>query len=305
MRPPSVFSSWSTSKSASQKPFAFATLLAGHSDPKDRPENDDDDGYFLSTRLMVYQLLHSKSSAVDDNIDVVVFTTEYVPESQRKRIEKEGGKVFVVDVINGTGKNLENRWELSLRRFHMWKHEEYEKVCWIDADTLVTGQLSGVFQDPAAEVYPTLHNKSEIKTDEPSLPPTYIFADKSGSDKKGHPWPPEVTDHLNAGFFVTRPSRMLFDYYLNMLNHADRADLRFMDQGILNYALRKSGNMPWKVLHPIWNVNNPRKSDWDAGARSFHQKYSNGKGHSARRDPFLVDLFYKQSAEMEEYYSKK
>lgn len=294
-----------TNGTTSSQRHAFVTLLAGQVDPEERPINDDDNGYFTSTRVMVYQLLHGEDTKVDSSIDVLVFITPYVPQSQREQLEKDGAKVIIVDPVTSKNAPGDERWQLSLTRFHLWEHEEYDKLCYIDADTLITGNLEDVFSDPAAAHKDTSEKKKEIKTDEEALPSTYLFAGKPETFNWDHPFPPNDDNMLNAGFFVASPSRKMFEYYMDLVNKPDRVDLGFMDQGVFNYAHRKEGNMPWQVLDPKWNINFARKRDYDGGCRSFHDKYWDGKGDEPSADPYLKKLWQKQKKNMLAFHKEK
>lgn len=294
----------SSGAAPSNQRHAFATLLAGIADPDDRPINDDDDGYFMSTRVMVYQLLHAANTSVPAAIDVVVFATPYVPNHQLERLERDGAKVIVVDPITTKSAPGDVRWQLSLSRFHLWEHEEYDKICYIDADTLITGDLSGVFADPASEHKYTDSERDAVRDDEEALPSTYLFAGKPEAFGFDHPFPPNDDDMLNAGFFVASPSVGMYNYYMDLVNKPDRVDLGFMDQGVFNYAHRKDGNMPWQVLDPKWNINFATENDYDQGCRSFHDKYWDGKGDNGDADPFLKKIWQLQKRDMLAYYKQ-
>lgn len=286
------------------KRYAFATLLAGKFNVTEQPK-DEDNGYFVSARLLAYQLMHNKDTCVDSSIDVIVFATPFVPQSQRDRLDRDGAKVLVVEPIMPEELPGERRWALSLTRFQLWKYTQYEKICFIDADTLVTGNLGDVFNDPATQLLDVGKNENETKSDEVGLPQSYLFAGKPEAGGWEHPYPPNESGYLNAGFFVAGPSREMFEYYVDLAKKSDRVDMGFMDQGVLNYAHRKEGNMPWQVLDSQWNINFARKKDYDGGCKSFHDKYWDGEGEEASADPFLKGLWQEQRKVMESYYEQR
>lgn len=183
---------------------------------------------------------------------------------------------------------LLDRWRDVLAKLRLFEMTQYHKILFIDADTLVTGTLDGVFYDEATLTQATLANPDETKKDEEVLPRTYMFAshgdlgiDPSGGPFWGyeHPWPP-VTDlnYLNCGFFVFAPSKVLFEYYVSLLGLEGRFDPGFPEQNLLNYAHRREGNMPWKPLWYGWNANWPSERDWRGEFFCEFRFWGKGKG---------------------------
>ena len=287
---------------------AFATFLAANANPDRKPTdeesaaiNDEDDGYFLGTRVLAYQLLHSRSAGTNNSIPFLVLCTLDVSKRKRDRLKKDGATIVVVEKLQadwvhpGTA-----RWVDVLAKLRLFQLTEYSKICFIDADMLVTAPLDGVFFDEATLTQATLPNPEQIKEDEGALPRTYMLATHGDYFGYAHAYPPVTDmDYLNCGFFVFTPSTVLFNYYISLLKLPGRFDPGFPEQNLLNYAHRRDGNMPWKPLWYGWNVNWPTAKDWRGGARSFHAKYWDG---DPSHDPVLKAIWREQRAEMEGFY---
>ncbi|KAF2168994.1 glycosyltransferase family 8 protein [Zasmidium cellare ATCC 36951] len=287
---------------------AYATFLAANANPSQKETDEEsaaiddaDDGYFVSTRVLAYTLLHSKSAGSNNSIDFLVLCTRDVSKRKRDRLKQDGATIILVEKLKSDWVNTGiARWADMLAKLRLFQLTDYAKICYIDADTLVTGPLDGVFFDEATLTQATLPNPAEIKDDESPLPRTYMFAAHADYWGYDHPFPPPADmNYLNCGFFVLTPSLMLFDYYMSVLNIPGRFDPGFMEQNLLNYAHRREGNMPWKPLWYGWNVNWATEKDWRGGGRSFHAKFWDS---DPSHDPVLKGLWKEKRAEMEGFF---
>lgn len=250
---------------------AYATFLAGTGNPDAEPTDaesdaidDNDDGYFLGTRVLAYQLLHSQSAGTNNSIPFLVLCTADVSARKRARLHADGATIVVVDKLAADWVNpAVPRWRDVLAKLRLFQLTAYTKILFIDADTLVTQPLDGVFYDEATLTQATLPNPAHVLPDEAPLPRTYMFATHGDFWGYDHPFPPDPNlDYLNCGFFVFTPSTALFEYYLSLLKAPGKFDPGFPEQNLLNYAHRRDGNMPWKLLWYGWNVNWPTEKDW-------------------------------------------
>lgn len=286
---------------------AFATFLAGNanaakqSDEESAAINDADDGYFIGTRVLAYQLLHSKSAGTNNSIPFLVLCTRDVSKRKRDILKSDGATIVLVEKLdNGWVQQGNPRWQDVMTKLRLFQLVEYAKICFIDADMLVTAPLDGVFFDEATLTQATLPHPEQIKPDEAPLPRTYMFATHADYWGYDHAYPPPSDlSYLNCGFFVFTPSLTLFAYYESLLRLEGRFDPTFPEQNLLNYAHRQEGNMPWKPLWYGWNVNWPTEKDWRGGARSFHAKYWDG---DPSHDPVLKAIWREQRSEMEGFY---
>lgn len=243
-------SAFHRSSSSKGRNFAFATLLAPKS--PGHPELEDDttrDGYFESVRLLVYQLLHSPSARSTLKIPVVILVTNEVSQSKVDRLVRDGATVMVVerlisDWITPKGKS---RWLDVLTKLRLLTLTQYDKICFIDADHLVTRPMDGIFDDPATAIQRTAENSSVPDVEGATLPDTYIFAARPEVYTFEHPNPPHEYDYLNAGLYVFKPDTTLWDYYQEILstNHTGLFNTKFPEQNLFNYVYQRKGKMPW------------------------------------------------------------
>lgn len=212
---------------------AFATFLAANSvasnNENDEDVKDEDDGYYLGTRVLAYQLLHSCSAGTNNSIPFIVLCTEDVSKRKRAQLEKDGAIIRVVDRLEADWVHPGTpRWADVLAKLRLFQMTEWSKILFIDADHLVTAPLDGVFYDEATLTQSTLANPEAIKDDEAALPRTYMLATHADFFGYEHPYPPPTdANYLNCGFFVFTPSRVLFDYYLSLLKLPGRFDPGF------------------------------------------------------------------------------
>ncbi|KAG9998527.1 nucleotide-diphospho-sugar transferase, partial [Aureobasidium melanogenum] len=282
---------------------AFVTFLGaftGGIDPT-KPENDDDDGYYVSTRVLGYQLMHSLTAGTNASIPFVVIVTDETHPRKRARLEKDGAIVIEVERISpGWAIPGDPRWKDMMTKLRLFELTQYSKICYIDSDHLVTERLDGIFYDEATITQHTSQEPNNQKDDEGAMPRTYMMAAHADYWGYDHPYPPPTDGtYMNFGFAVFTPSIALFKYYLSVLAVPGRFDMGMQEQSLINYAHRRDGNMPWKPLWHGWNVNWPTERDWKAGAKSFHAKYWDT---DPSHDKLLKAIWREQRAEMEGFY---
>ena len=263
--------------------LAYATFLNA---PDTEPEDDNDDNYFVSTRMLIYQLLHDPSTRSNNSIPVVVVVTSAVTQRKRDRFIKDGARVIEVSSLKSSWiKPKARRWKDQLTKLRMYEAlTDYDRVLYLDSDTVVTRPMDTIFSDPAAEESPFQDIKSETKDDEAPPPTTYVFAGNSGSGGQDHPYPPPKGKYLNGGFILFKPSKALFDHYISIANIKGRFDATYAEQSLLNYAHRRDGNLPWKQLHFDWNINWANYNDYKQGVASLHVKFWDDSNDRELRD---------------------
>ncbi|KAK7549334.1 glycosyltransferase family 8 protein [Phyllosticta citricarpa] len=287
--------------------FAIATFLSGnpHEDQED-PENSN--YYYAATRVLTYQLLHADSTRIRNPlIDFLVLTTKEVPESQRARLQADGATVVHVDDIPLSWwiKTGVTRWRDQFTKLRLLEMTQYARVCFLDADTFLTGPLDSVFHEPGVLNASTtdFNLTSALKSDEAPPPASYVFAARSDNDfvgQRDHPVPPPSTDTFSAGFWVAAPSRPLFELLLSVMQHYHRFDPHTMEQSLLNYVFRRDGVMPWAELDWHWSATWPSEADLAAGVRSLHEKLGmKGPPETLRA------LWFKTRSEMHELYRER
>lgn len=261
--------------------YAFATFLAGKADDEDSGSAVENDHYFVATRIMAYQLLHApETRSRNESIPFIVLVTDKVSEEKRSRLRRDGAIVVPAEYIRAEWVHTEtSTWQDVMTKLRLWELTQFERICFLDGDTVLAEPLDGVFQDPAVASRPTLQKKKQIFEDEAEMPMNFSFAGVPEMNRKHH-FPP-VDDqgdfpninYLNAGFFVFEPSLTTLDYYFSLMNTVDKFNPQFPEQNLLNYAHRRDGNMPWQQLGNTWNIHYPTVDDLLDGVKSLHDKW--------------------------------
>jgi alpha-N-acetylglucosamine transferase len=258
--------------------IAIATFLSG-GDSVSVPMEDD--FYFQAARVLTYQLLHDpKTRSKRADIPFLVLCTQDVAVSKRKRLELDGATVKVIADVSlprwiSTGVT---RWKDQFTKLRIFEMTEYERVLFIDADTLIVESIDGIFDELMIQVPMTtlFHGNRGVKVDEKAVPSNYTSAarsDNAFSGERDHPYPPPPTESFSAGFWLGAPSREMFEYLTSIMGNWRRFDPHTMEQSLLNYAFRRGGPMPWYELGAEWSATWPNMRDLEGGVRSLHEKW--------------------------------
>ncbi|KAI7127335.1 nucleotide-diphospho-sugar transferase, partial [Hortaea werneckii] len=193
-------------------------------------------------------------------------------------------------------------WQNVMSKLRLWELTEYERICFLDGDTILTDTMDGIFEDAAAAMQESGQDQEATQADEAAVPTTYVFAGVPEPKMKHH-YPPSDEEgdwyninYLNAGFFVLQPSQELLSYYTSLTTLEDRFDPHLPEQNLLNYAHRREGNMPWKQLDSKWNMHYPSMDDLEGGVVSLHEKWW------APVNPDLAPFLLSWRWRMEGYY---
>ena len=167
---------------------------------------------------------------------------------------------------------------IDLYRLRILEMVEYERVLFIDADTLITRPIDGIFDEMIVQHPANLVRNStvRIKSDEAMLPAHYMFgarSDNALAGERNHSYPPNSTSVFSAGFWMAAPSHEMFKYLISVMRHWRRFDPHAMEQSLLNYAFRRDGPMPWLELEPKWSATWPNLNDWEEGVVTLHEKW--------------------------------
>lgn len=289
----------SASTSFQPPPYAYVTLLASNPVHDNSTVADDEDEYFVATRVMAYQLLHAPQSATKSAIPFVVLCTPDIPVSQLTRLEKDGAIVVVVEKIaEGWTKPGHKRWRDMFAKLHVLQMIEFEKVLFLDSDVFVARCLDGIFTDETTS--PQLVDQNSAMEDEGPLPDSYLFSAQKYFEGYQHDYPYPPGNTFSGGFFVVQPSLLMYNHYLTISKIEGRFDSNSMEQSLLNYAHRKDGPMPWNEILYLWTTTWPSRKELQAGAATLHEKWWD---QSLRLDPAMRQLWLNAKADMYLYYN--
>ncbi|KAI7210532.1 nucleotide-diphospho-sugar transferase [Hortaea werneckii] len=283
--------------------YAYATFLAGDSSALSEDKVLEHDKYFVATRILAYQLLHAPETKSKHDYPFIVLVTSDVSTEKRERLRKDGAIVWEAPAMDaGWVKTDVSTWQNVMSKLRLWELTEYERICFLDGDTILTDTMDGIFEDAAAAMQESGQDQEATEADEAAVPTTYVFAGVPEPKMKHH-YPPSDEEgdwyninYLNAGFFVLQPSQELLSYYTSLTTLQDRFDPHLPEQNLLNYAHRREGNMPWKQLDSKWNMHYPSMDDLEGGVVSLHEKWW------APVNPDLAPFLLSWRWRMEGYY---
>lgn len=258
--------------------YAYATFLAAPSEPDQG--HMERDHYFVATRMLAYQLLHAPETRTQHNYPLIVLVTSNVTEAKRDRLRRDGAIIWEATPLDaGWVKTDVTTWRDVMSKLRLWELTQFERICFVDGDTVLTAPLDGVFSDLAVVSSKTGAQPEAIMNDEAPLPTEYVFAGVPEMQRLHH-YPPSEEggdwaniNYLNAGFFVLQPSLEMLNYYTTLTKIPVRFDPYLPEQNLLNYAHRREGNMPWRQLNTKWNIHYPSVEDLTGGVASLHEKW--------------------------------
>ena len=262
----------SPSLNSTKSANAYATFFAS-SDSR-----IEEDKYFAAVRILAYQLLHAPETRTTNNYPFIVLVTSTIPEDKRERLRRDGAIVLEATPIDaGWIKTEISTWQNVMTKLRLWELTQFERICFVDGDTVLVKPLDSIFDEPAVATRTTLTNPDALMADEAPMPPSYVFAGVVEM-KKEHHYPPLEDEYaninyLNAGFFILQPSLTLFDYYISLTTTPNRFVPHLPEQNLLNYAHRREGNMAWQQLDTKWNIHYPTTDDLKGGVASLHDKW--------------------------------
>lgn len=281
---------------------AFAVFLNSNSNTKSKRRGDEDieneDHYFMGTRMLLYQLLHDPETRTNTSIPFVVLVSSDVPKKNRDILKSEGAIVKEVETLHFDWiKPGRERWSHVMDKLHVFELVEYEKILLLDTDIVVTQRIDDIFNDPAANPTQTINDPKNVRDDEAPQPDTYIMAGNCGPTKANHPYPSERGNRLNAGFVILKPSHEMYKHYVSVASIEGRFRGSSPEQDLWNYVHNRDRNMPWKQLDPDWTINAPNYNDYQKGVKTFHEKY-----WSYTREPELRDVLLKSRWKMQGFF---
>jgi alpha-N-acetylglucosamine transferase len=284
--------------------YAYATFLST------RLTNEtEDDPYFTATRVLSYQLLHQPVTKTQEDIPFLVLVPPHVSLRKRQILTDEGAVVVAVDPLTPQAweaSPAQSRWIDQFTKLRLFELTQYDRVVYMDNDMLLTRPLDGIFTEPEVVTQQNTKADSAIMPDEAVMPDQFIIAGVSDNEGPGnhHPVPITPQSRLNGGFFVLKPCKILFEYYRSVLEIQGRFDSGFMEMGLLNYAHRSEGNMPWAPLTPgKWSSNWPAVKDMETGSATLHDKFweAGNAGWIERR---LVEMWWRVQGQMEGFWQQ-
>lgn len=155
---------------------AYATFLASSAGERD-DENINQDTYFVATRILVYQILHAPETRTRSKIPFIVLVNEGVSKAKRERLRRDGTIIWEAEPVDPKWIKTEiSTWQAVLTKLRLWELTQFERICFLDGDTVLTRNIDDVFDDPAVSTKQTGTKESALREDEAQQPRQYVFA---------------------------------------------------------------------------------------------------------------------------------
>ncbi|KAF2110672.1 nucleotide-diphospho-sugar transferase [Lophiotrema nucula] len=277
------------------------------------------DPYFISTRLLNYQIKHAEKTRTSiKGRPFLVLVLPAVPKEQIHVLENEGATIVHIEPLKlpqglFDKQFVENsRFRDVLSKLRLWQLVQYEKIVYLDADSFLLENLDGLFLDPKmSDIQKTkLPLGQRNATKKVLLPKQYLmgasadtYGDQTEWEQPGH------VNYLCACFMLFAPSLAMFDYYMDVLTSpSDTSPLKnaaYPEQDLLIYVHRQEGPMPYRRIPVSWSANDGEMADELAllgGVKSLHVKGWNGaEGGNVANDKWRGE-WRKLVDEMNLYY---
>ncbi|TYJ55575.1 hypothetical protein B9479_003725 [Cryptococcus floricola] len=241
---------WASSESGEREGReAYVTFLSSVVDP----------WYLLSTRLLLWQLQHSPSTA-DLARSFIVLATPSIPSDVCEQLEKEGAQVQKVELLDGfpvpEGMEANHHWKDQYTKLHIFNQTAFSRLLYLDNDMLLLKSLSPIWD---------------------SVPSSFEGVGGVGERSKGmmaeddtrrRPEEGEVRDYLNAGFLLVKPDGETFEELRGVREY----NPFYMEQALLNEYFSWEGDHPWTPLQDQFVSHFPRREQLHDGHYALHAK---------------------------------
>lgn len=258
---------------------AFATFLSGYN-------GADSEKYFTAVKLLTFQFLRDPPTRAQEGTPFLVLVTQDVEEERREALRQGGATVILVDDVQRDWFSPKNpRWDGVMAKLNLWSLTQYEKIVFVDADTVILKPMDDIFSIPATEIRQSLAPPEDPENDPladipVTVPQEYMMAGIHDLWIEAFKKPAEnetafyeMDHYMNAGFFVISPSMEMFDFLLSLIENPVPFDLNYPEQNLLNFAYRTDGQMPWQDLGRKWNDLTQLNPWYERNASSLHHKW--------------------------------
>ncbi|WVW80266.1 hypothetical protein I302_102244 [Kwoniella bestiolae CBS 10118] len=236
-----------------KKKEAYVTFLSSITDP----------AYLLSTRLLIYQLLHDPLNLDSTRSrDIVVVLTPEISQDVEALLMREGATIERVELLDGLDlpEQVNDHWRDQYTKLNIFNLTSYERVLYLDNDVLLLKSLEDIWHSDGSDLPSGLggvgeNSKRLMRNTDLRIPPP------EGLDV-------EEKDYLNAGFMLIRPDEGLFEELRGVRGY----DTFYMEQALINHYFDWEGEHPWTALDYKFVSHFPRSSDIEEGYHSLHAK---------------------------------
>jgi len=106
----------------------------------------EDDKYFTAVRILTYQLLYAPETRTEKNYPFIVLVTPDLSHAKRDRLRRDGAIVVEAEMLDaGWVTTPVYRWSKVLAKLRLWELTQFERICFLDGDTILQSPIDEVF----------------------------------------------------------------------------------------------------------------------------------------------------------------
>ncbi|KAJ5372463.1 hypothetical protein N7517_004469 [Penicillium concentricum] len=257
-----------TSQNSKPPRYAFATILTAGND-LDFP--DVEEPYLQGARLPTFQLLRNPRTRTRiDNVPFLILVTPDIPQQHRDILNREGATVVPVESLEYDWGSSQ-RWDTVLAKLSLWKLKEYDKIVFLNVESVIFSPMCDIFEDPATTMRAVTNPTGKMPKNYMIAAPQHSRMNLNTQLVSGQE--SYQKSRMDNGFFILHPSKDLYSYYVSLHHILDKDDFVRHEQNLFNYAHRVDGPMPWQNLGPEWNLKDASQFDYEKGLRSINHKW--------------------------------
>jgi alpha-N-acetylglucosamine transferase len=235
-----------------------------------------------------------------------------VPGSWLSTLASEGATIVPVAPLDLPPRSKDwlpkSRFRDVLSKLRLWQLTDYDKILFLDADTILLAPLDSIFTDPELSMPMPVIQNSSVDRSAAALPSSYLLsasADTWGNQTLWLQPGPGHQEYLCACFMLLTPSENLFQYYQWILSQSETLfDISLPEQNLLFYAHRADGSMPWRRIPIEWSANDVEIMErLDGRLKSLHIKSWDGAEGTNLAEQKVKSLWRSLMREMESYHA--
>ena len=139
--------------------YAFATILMMEND-LEFPHVEAP--YLQAARLLTFQLLRNpRTRNMIDDVPFLILVTPDIPQRHRNLLNREGATVVPIENPDYDWGSSQ-RWDAVLGKLNLWKFEEYDKIVFLEVDSILFRPIYGIFEDPTTIVRATTNPTAKM-----------------------------------------------------------------------------------------------------------------------------------------------
>ncbi|KGO74625.1 Glycosyl transferase, family 8 [Penicillium italicum] len=248
--------------------YAFATILMVENDLE---FPDVEAPYVQAARLLTFQLLRNpRTRNRIGDVPFLILVTPDISQKHRSLLSREGATVVPIENL-GYDWGSSQCWDAALAKLNLWKLEEYDKIVFLNVDSVLFHPIYELFEDPATIMRATTNPTAKMPKNYMIAAPPDSRMDLNmqlASDQELY-----HEEHMDNELFIIHPSGDIYEYYVSLHHRLHKDDSVSPEQNLLNYAHRADGPMPWQSLGSGWNLKDASQSDYERGLKSINHKW--------------------------------